>query len=61
VSSPSITSPPNLLAIANAARRVGDRDLEQSALDALRDEHGIEVIFHGEDAPALRLEVGDEE
>jgi hypothetical protein len=33
------------MAIAKAARQVGDRDLERAARQLLRDEHGIAVTF----------------
>jgi hypothetical protein len=60
-SPPSLTNPANLLAIANAARRIGDRDLERAAIALLRDEHHIDVTFRDKRRPPLRLEVGDDE
>lgn len=40
-----LTDPPSLLAIARAARLIGDRDLERAARRLLRDCWGIEVTF----------------
>ena len=34
-----------LLAIARAARTIGDHDLERAAVRMLRDEYGIDVRF----------------
>jgi hypothetical protein len=39
------TSPPALVAIAIAARKSGDRELERSALRELREGHGIALSF----------------
>jgi hypothetical protein len=41
----TLEDPPSLLAIANAAHRVGDRDLERAARRLLREQFGIEVSF----------------
>jgi len=42
---PELTHPPMLLAIARAARTIGDHDLERAAVRMLRDEYGIDVRF----------------
>jgi hypothetical protein len=41
----SRTTPPALVAIAVAARKTGDRDLERAALRELREVHGIRLSF----------------
>jgi hypothetical protein len=50
--------PPALLAIIQAARRAGDRDLERAARQELAEQYGIEVTFrrgrHGEVSHAAR-------
>jgi hypothetical protein len=38
-------APPALLAIVQAARRAGDRDLEQTARRELAERFGIELVF----------------
>jgi hypothetical protein len=38
-------APPALLAIIQAARLAGDRDLEQAARRELAEQHGIDVVF----------------
>jgi hypothetical protein len=43
---PGLTDPASLLAIARAARLIGDLDLEEVACRLLRDEHDIEILFH---------------
>jgi hypothetical protein len=40
--------PPTLVAIAIAARKAGDRRLEQAALRELRNSHGIRLAFAAE-------------
>ena len=47
-------TPPALVAVAIAARKTGDRDLERAALRELRDTHGIRLSFFRE--PADRQE-----
>jgi hypothetical protein len=40
-----LEAPPALLAIIQAARRVGDRSLELAARRELSERHGIDLIF----------------
>jgi hypothetical protein len=42
---PRFGAPPALLAIVQAARRAGDRDLERAARQELAELHGIELVF----------------
>jgi hypothetical protein len=44
----SPSDPPALLAIARAARQVGDRDLERAARRLLRERYGIDISFRRE-------------
>jgi hypothetical protein len=39
------TTPPALVAVAVAARKTGDRDLERAAVRELREAHGIKLSF----------------
>jgi hypothetical protein len=41
-------APPALLAIIQAARKIGDRSLERAARQELAERHGIEIVFRGE-------------
>jgi hypothetical protein len=47
----TLTSPHALVAIANAARRAGDKPLEKSAVQLLRAKFGIELKFLKPTAP----------
>jgi hypothetical protein len=49
--SPHLSDPPALLAIARAAREVGDRDLERAARRLLRERYGIEISFRRSPVP----------
>lgn len=42
---PHQTDPPSLVAIAVAAHRTGDRDLERAARAELKCSHGIDLRF----------------
>lgn len=41
-----LSDPATLVAVARAAHAIGDRGLERTARQALRDQHGIEITFH---------------
>jgi hypothetical protein len=41
-------APSALVAIIQAARRIGDRELESTARQELADRHGIELVCRGE-------------
>ena len=49
----ALCDPPALLAIMRAARQAGDRELERSARQLLRDQYGIEIVIRRtqEDGP----------
>jgi hypothetical protein len=42
---PPLSDPSALLAIARAARLIGDRELERAARRLLRDRYGIDISF----------------
>jgi hypothetical protein len=42
------------MAVAIAARKTGDRDLERAALRELRDAHGIKLSFARDQRPEVR-------
>jgi hypothetical protein len=47
-------APSALLAVIQAARRIGDRELERSARLELAEQHGIELTFRRPRKPEVR-------